>query len=116
MKAGFLTLAAMIILASCKDYDGTEPQLSDQIKGVWTRADNPGWHYAFDDVLLTAWIYDFGGIIAEQRFAYTTDGDTLKLTNLGNGDSERWVVQVDGDTARVQTLGAIAVNFKMTRE
>lgn len=116
MKAGFLTLAVLILLASCKDYDGAEWQLSDQIKGLWVRTDNPGWHYAFDDVLLTAWIYDFGGIIAEQRFAYTTDGDTLNMTNLGNGDSEKWVVQVDGDTARVQTLGAIAVNFKMTRE
>lgn len=116
MKAGFLTLAVLILLASCKDYDGAEWQLSDQIKGLWVRTDNPGWHYAFDDVLLTAWIYDFGGIIAEQRFAYTTDVDTLNMTNLGSGDFEKWVVQVDGDTAIVQTVGVIGVNFQMARE
>lgn len=109
-------LAAFIFSASCGDVEPQPFDLSDHLKGNWVRTNNPTWHYAFDDVFMAAWIHDFGSVITENRFAYRTNGDTAKLTNLETGNRADWLVRIQGDTAFVRTLGAIGFDFKMVRE
>lgn len=101
----------LFCLSACRDSEPPEPAAAALLNGAWNRADNPNWHYVFQDGDLQTWIFDLGGTVIEQRYAYTGKDDTLFLVNLNTGDRRTWTAQVIGDTAEITDFGNGVLGF-----
>jgi len=112
----FFTFA--LLLSACAD-GRWQPTLQEQLQGAWVRADNPKWHYQFDQGFCTSWIYDFGATIQPRWYDVTEyDGNKLELVNQNTGAKTMWAFSPVSGTVTVTdyTDGQPYIYFNLVRE
>lgn len=85
---------AMLLLSACKDSEppAFDPFDASQVAGFWHREGQVQWSYHFSDGLLTRSVFDFNAEIINDKFAYKTSRDTLKMFDLSSGQERVWTL------------------------
>lgn len=97
----FALIVLMAFAMQCKDSD-YNPNLSQEIAGEWTRAENPNRHYIFGDDFCTTWEYNFSTIVAPKWYSVEQVGDRdLMLVEINKADTLYWRFSEIGETATV---------------
>lgn len=110
----FVCGVAMILLSSCADKD-PEPTLEERLHGAWKRE----WHsltnrYNFHDGACDAYAIVPAQPVQYYAYAYTTQGDTLTMLDLGVGEKFVFVVKFPTDsTAILSRIGGL--NYFLTK-
>lgn len=103
----------LALFAGCSDLNPVEFDHYDasQVEGLWHRVNNPDWVCHFSDGLLTQSIFGFNTEIVENKLAYTTTRDTVKMRELMGGELRVWVVYFEDENnftaTAVQPLGLV---------
>lgn len=118
MKNLLLIICIAVGFAGCSESDQT-PDACYTLSGTWvgTTTDFLGrsttYTYAFTSGLATALEYDGGILIAEHRYAYACNRDTLDLLNLAtHGKQTATVVVIDPDTVLLDLFGWPSITLK----
>jgi len=108
-----LLLISIVILLGCKEHI-QPPTTCEQIQGVWRGVDYPKNLYSFSDG--TAWtkqIYS-GVVIYQNDYAYSCDGDTIKLIDVTEGTRTVFAVNFPTDTTAVLD-GIFSIKIKRVK-
>jgi len=95
-----LPLFFSLLLFACRPADYTqEPTNAHRMEGgVWRQEGKKGGYlYNFDNGLLTYQVVDFGTVLSRKEYAYRIEMDTVYLTALVSGTTEKWAVWMFDD-------------------
>lgn len=109
MKYAFLL--SILFLSACQKE--AEPTLSERIEGVWIQEFSPHSIYSFSDGLCIQRVNASGKEVYRNEYAYTCQGDTMRLTDLESGSKQVWVVSFPADsTALILTESDFLIGLK----
>lgn len=93
----FLACILLTCLLSCRDGDSDYDPYYDaaQIEGNWYTAGNPALRYYFSNGRSLQQVVDFGAVLYEIQYNYTTSADTVFQRNFLStvGFTRTWTVE-----------------------
>lgn len=106
-----ILIFSLISLISCSDNDPA-PTLDQQIQGVWQGVEHQENWYGFNDGQAWNAKIVIGQTIYENKYVYSTSGDTLDMLDIEQGTRQRFTVIFRPEsTALIRPLGGLSFSI-----